>query len=478
MAITVPTATPKELQSWSIGRESVSGTTVNPTMNVPLNSGTPEDRLTLLADHDLRGDMGLDYNLIAGTEIGSFSMNGDVYLDSIGHLLYNTFGDYNATLTTAGTAMTGATVTTVSQVGTTSVWTITGTGFSTSATTGSYVQISSTFTGSAGTTTASEVVQLLATATATSLSVGTQPRFAYGVTGSTVSVSYTLASAKPAVTHTFALQNTYNAAQLGLPRTAQPVTHTITHYNSLPGRAGIGPQGASYSGYRQYGYWCSAGQDFTLNNNNLFQHTTHGTSFMGVDLNTSPAASIALGGIGTAPPAQASWQFACGVGGAALTTAGATTSNLLQNVEQAAVSIARTLTPKYALVGQQTPVIIGRQDLSITGTLQFIADDESPLYAYLNQQLGLLNVPSVSTATSLYLNMVLPSTASAQNPTGSPLGLTFQMSNVRFETATLQDPDMMQYSVSFRGLMNTTDVGATGGRGPGIVTLINNVPTY
>lgn len=468
--ITVPTATPKELQSWSIGRETTPGSPAVPVMNIPLSSGTPEDNLTLLSDKDLRGDMGLDYNLVAGVEIGSFSMSGDVYLDSIPHLLYNTFGDYQSQL-----------VTTSSAVGTTSGALAIGATSATlaasaSVASGAYLQ----FTTTSG---ASEVVVATTASTGTTVTfAGTPLRFNHA-TGTTV----TSAPAGAGVAHTFALLNTGGSA-FGLPRTAQPVTHTITHYNSLPANPNVN---AGYSGYRQYGYWCSGGIDFTLNNNNLFQHSTKGTSFMGQDMTTTPP-PVSISGIGTNPPAQAAWEFAAAVGVPAITTGGTgttvayattastTTGSMLQNVEQAAISVTRTLTPKYALVGQQQPVIIGRQDLSITGTLQFIADDETPLYAYLNQVIGQLNNTTASSQSSyLSIGMGLPVGAGVQNPANkSVLGIQFDFHNVRFEKATLADPDMMQYNVSFRALMNTTDVGVSGGRGPGTVTVYNNIATY
>lgn len=456
--------TPKELQSWSLGREAVAGTPVNPTVNLPLNSGTPGDHLTLLADHDLRGDMGLDYGLVAGTEIGSFQMAGDVYLDSIGAMLYNTFGDYTTTITSGSTAsFTGFTTASLT-VGAT---TFSGTGMPTTLGTGSAIQIQTVLTNPAVTYT--EVVTLATTSTATLITLAQPLRFTH-TAGTTTMVSVNTASLGTAsFTHVFSLQNQYNASALGLGRTSQPVTHTVTHFNGLPANAQLN---STYSGYRQYPYFCSSGMQFNLDTNNLFQHNTSGSSFFGVDMTTSP--SYTLSGIGGLPPAQANWQFAASVNGSF-----ATTASQLQNIEQASISIARVLTPKYALVGQQVPVLIGRQDLSITGSLQFIATDESPLYAYINQALGNLNNTAAANANRLSIGMTVPTSNTAQNPQATNgLGISFEMAQVHFETATLADPDMMQYNVSFRALLNTTNAGVTGGRSPGQVTLVNNVPTY
>src|SRR6266567_1416301 len=79
-----------ETQEWvGIAAELVAGTVVNPAVTIPVEKAEPDEKPVWLTDK---------------------SLNGPVYLDTIGHLLRNIFGDYAATGSTPtnATTFTGA----------------------------------------------------------------------------------------------------------------------------------------------------------------------------------------------------------------------------------------------------------------------------------------------------------------------------------------------------------------------------------
>jgi hypothetical protein len=42
----------------------------------------------------------------------------------------------------------------------------------------------------------------------------------------------------------------------------------------------------------------------------------------------------------------------------------------------------------------------------------------------------------------------------------------------------LQSNQEIEYDVTFKAVMNTTNIGGSGGEGPGTVVLVNATPTY
>jgi hypothetical protein len=412
------TVIPENLQWWGIGREITPGTVVQPVITIPMEKGQPDDKPTMIVDKSLRGYMGEDYGDIQGTEIADFPLSGDVYLDTIGHLLYNLWGDYQATGSTATSNTTVAAATTAG---------------ATSFTVGA---IGSIIVGS-----------VLQFGNATLATAPTENLVVSGVAGSVVTFATTplrfnhtttaaVAVVTAPFTHTFSLLN--GGGLYGSNADAQPPTHTLTYHNNL----------AASTLARQYAYWCSSGIDFKMNSEQLFQHDTKGTSVLGVI-----AASAPTNTQGTAV-AVADWAFKVGIGGPA---SGGT---LVNTVEDATVNLARMLKPKFTLQGGQAPWVIARLGLSVTGKLSFVAQDESPLTTLLNNTQQPLQI------------------AMTQGSGSSLLACTFNFNLAAYESAPITAPDVLGYDVSFRGLMNTTNAGASGGMSPGNVVIQNAIASY
>jgi hypothetical protein len=329
------TVVPENLQWWGFGRELVAGTIVSPTITMPLDKGAPDDKPTMIVDKGLRGSMAEDFGDVQGVEIAEFPLSGDVYLDSIGHLLYNLWGDYqsagstpNSATTVAAASSAGATSFTVGAIG--------------SIVIGSVLQFGNATIGTAPTENlvVSNVAGSVVTFATTPL------RFAH-------STSAAVAIVTAPFTHTFSLLNSGNG---------QPPSHTVTYHNNLAGTFLA----------RQYAYWCASAMDFKINSEQLFQHDTKGTSVLGVIAGSNPTNTQ------TGLPAVADWTFKVGIGGPA------TGGTLINNVEDAQINLARMLKPQFTLQGAQAPFVIARCGFSATGKLTFMAQDESPLVTLLN----------------------------------------------------------------------------------------------
>lgn len=328
------TAYPAAKQFFGVAKEATPGTAVMPVVTVPIAKGEPDDKPTFVTDTALRGSMATDYNEIKVTQIADFSLNGPVFIDSIGHLLLNLMGDYTSTGSTPTSATTvsapttaGATSFTVGAIG--------------SIVIGSVLQFGNATLGTAPTETL-----VVSNVAGSVVSFATTPlRFNH-------SASAAVAIVTAPFTHVFSLLNSGNG---------QPPTHTLTHYQGL----------AATSGARQYAYWCAGGMNFSMDAEQLFTHDTSGTGILGTIAGSTPTASLS----GALP--QPNWRFLVGVGGPA---SGGTQ---LTNVQGAKVNITRALKPYFTLSGVPDPSIIARAGLGMEGSLSILAQDESPLLALL-----------------------------------------------------------------------------------------------
>lgn len=392
------------------GRELTVGTIVAPSVTMPVEKGEPDEKPEFLDDKSLRGYMAEEYALIQGTEISAFDFNGPVYLDSIGHVLFNIFGDYSA----VGSTPTNSTTTTaIANPGATTVTVASIVGYSN----GSIVQI--------GTGATAEVVVLSIAPSGSTLTFTNNPlRFSHANAS-------TVATVVAPFTHTFSLLNSGNG---------QPVTHTLAFFQNISGSFGS----------RQYASWCASECEFVLDAQKLLSHTTKGVSFL-----STPTIGSALTETLQNDLAQADWQAKVGIGGPA---SGGT---LINDVISATVQISRQLKPYWTLSGQQSPFVIGRNALMITGKFTELAQNESPMLNMLN---------NVQPQVQIVLSNGL---------TGANLlSVTFNCQVAAYDTAKLQSNDEIEYEVSFKAIANATNIGGSGGLSPGSVIIQNPIPTY
>jgi len=418
MSNTPPGVAPSSRSWLGLARELTAGTPVAPTNTIPLDAKSykPEDVPKFLPDEAIRGSMAMLYNEIIGVEDATFSFGGPNFLDVHGFMLDNAFGDLS---TTGSSPASATTVTNASAVGTTSVVVAATTGYSA----GTNAQIDS---GSI-----SEVVTITSVAGGSQLNFASNPlRFAHGSGAAVHSVTGTYK-------HTFALLN--QTLGYGGLAGAQPPTHTLTDNTYLTPTV--------YA--RSYPAACVSKIDFTGNAEQLLDVKFSGNSWL-----SAPA-----GGGTTAPTNTvssvvpvAAWEATVSIGG-----------TQIYDIGEWAINVTRKLQVYYTAQGSQTPFIIARGDLGIAGSMNF-------------------TVPSDETALNYMLNNTQPSVQiSITNGLSGTSNLTLVYNSTKaafIKSAPDRNAVLVGYQNSWDGVANATDVGGSGGLGPGTFTLSNNIPTY
>ena len=175
----------------------------------------PENKVNPLKDNSMWGDMAELHNMQQGPRWATHTIpESPLYADTIGHFLYNLFGDYYA----VGTASTPTWTSTASPLaaGAAAIPVTTGT----AATAGTYVQVDTGVNA--------EIVTVGTGSTSTSivLNAGTPLRFSHLASVAVVTVVAPF-------THTFALLNTGGTGLYAA--SCQPPTHTLGHVNTPAG---------------------------------------------------------------------------------------------------------------------------------------------------------------------------------------------------------------------------------------------------
>ena len=267
------------------------------------------------------------FSVTGGTQSAEVNFGGPVYLDTIGHVLLNLFGDYSA----VGTAGTGTTTTSAPAVAGATTLTVTAiTGFSS----GQAVQI--------GTGPTAQIVILSIAPSGSTLTFTATPL------RNAVASAAAVAGVIAPYTHTFSLLNS---------SPGQPPTHTITHFNGMSG---------SFKA-NQYAYWCCSQVSFNMDAEKLFTHDTKGMSYI-----RQPAVGAVTNNF-TTVPVYPNWRFAVGIGGPA---SGGT---LVNDVSMASLDIDRELLGKWTASGPQAPYVIGRNALNVSGKFTEIAQSDAPM---------------------------------------------------------------------------------------------------
>lgn len=432
MALGGPNIYPGVLSWLGVARELTVGTCVNPVITHPLDQNTfePEDTPKFLKDNAIRGSMTNLFYETLGVESATFSFGGPNFLDSHGYFMDNLFGD----LSTTGTgAANPATANSALAVGATSM--TLGTTPPTQYTATAVIQI--------GTLSTSEVVVITTTAASNVINFANNPlRFTHptGQTVNTVTGPYT---------HKFAALN--SALGYGGAYGAQPPTHTFTDVTNIVNtytNATYGTAPTNTYGARQYPSGVLKNIDFSGNAEQLLSIKMAGETWL-----STPATS-AVTNVTTNSRPIPNWNTTMSILGASI--------NQIGNFS---FSFVRATQVYWTVQGIQAPFVIARGPLNLTGMVDWDpTNTEQPL------DMMLLNAQGPMTVT--VTNTGIPNS-------GTPFTLVFTASQTaNIKSKINRSKQLIAYSNSFEGVANATDVGGSGGLGPGTITLTNSTPTY
>lgn len=230
-------------------------------------------------------------------------------------------------------------------------------------------------------------------------------------------------------THAFSVLNT---------GAGQPVTHTLTHFQGV----------TATSGARQLPGACVSELTLKFNaESQLFTFDAKGASWPTVAAGATPTPNPS-----TVTPI-ASWRATLGIGGPA------TGGTQVKNVGEGEISIKRVLEPVYTAAGVQSPYIIQRGPVTVTGKLKFVVADESPLTTMLS-----------NTQPQLQLVVSNGQTGAAQ------VAVQIDCQQAAYKTAKIDSGKAaIAYDVDFEAIANTSNAGASGGYSPIKITLTNAV---
>ena len=427
--------------SWlGLNREQVVGTPVAPVVTHPVeqNQFEPEDMPKFLKDNAIRGAMTNLFYETLGVESAQFSFGGPNFLDTHGYFMDNVFGDLSTVgssaatpFTIAGTIPIGGTNCTASGIQSTAI------------TTGSILQIG---TGPLGAGAVPEVVIVTSTQASFVINFTNNPaRFQH--IASTVSV------VSAPFTHRFAALN----SQLGYGGAfgAQPPTHTFTDVSNIVNTYTSPTYGTLAStgiGARQYASAVLKSMDFSGNAEQLLNIKMMGESWLSVLAGTAPT------NITTSARPVPNWN---------------TTMNILgtqiNNIGEFSYSFKRTTQTYWTLQGIQTPYVIARGPLDVTGSIQW-----DPIINEQPLDMMLLNAQGPMTVTTTNTGVVAGGVSNTQGFT--IVTALNQVANIKAKI--MRNKALIGYNNSFEGVANSTDAGGSGGLAPGSITLTNTVPTY
>jgi len=232
--------------------------------------------------------------------------------------------------------------------------------------------------------------------------------------------------------HAFALLNT---------GTAQPPSHTLAQWQGLPAT-------------NQSRLWPGA---------SLSELTFKGNTETGLvmcEWKGQSWPSQISGSLITYSPSVispiAAWRTAIGLGGTAVGAPNKT-------IEEWSITITREIKAQFTAQNLDTPYIIQRGPLAVTGDLKVTKpSDETVLLYYLNN-----TIPQ--------LQIVVDNGVVGANQ----LNLQIDVQQAAFAPVAVDFADLaIGYSASFTAMANTTNAGASGGSSPIKVTLKNAVASY
>lgn len=423
--------------SWlGIARELTAGTPLIPVITHPLDQAdySPEDMPKFLDDKAIRGSMTDLFYKTLGVESAQFSFGGPNFLDSHGYFFDNVFGD----LSTVGSSLANPSTTS-------GVLPVGATNMTLAAAPPAAYTANATIQIGAGST--AEVVIISSTAASNVVNFGTgTAAFPLRFTHPT---AQTVQTCGTPFTHKFAALN--SPLGYGGAYGAQPPTHTLTDVTNVVTvmtNATYGTAPTNTYGARMYPSGVVKDLSFAGNAEQLLGIKMSGDSFL------SQVAGTAITNVTTNSRPLPNWNTTVTILGTQINQIG--TFNL---------SVKRATQVYWTVQGSQTPVIIARGPLTMDGTMEWLpTQTEQPLDMMLLNAQG----PLVISAS----NSGIPNS-------GTPFTLTFTMSQVaNIKSKVMRNGIAIGYSNSYESIANATDVGGSGGLGPGTVTLVNNTAVY
>jgi hypothetical protein len=438
MSLGGPNVYPGVLSWLGIARELTVGTPLAPVITHPLDVGSfePEDTPKFLDDKAIRGSMTDLFYKTLGVENATFSFGGPNFLDSHGYFFDNVFGD----LSTVGSSLANpATTSGALAVGATNMTLAAAPPVQYTA--GATIQIDA---GSVA-----EVVIISGTTASSVVSFTSYPlRFTHPT-------AKTVQTAGTPFTHKFAALN--SPLGYGGAYGAQPPTHTFTDVTNIVNvftSATYGTAPTNTYGARQYPSGALSSLDFSGNAEQLLNIRMQGQSWLSV------AAGTAVTNVTSNSRPIPNWNSTVVIAGNTVSSTGA-----YAGIGNFSLSAKRGLQTYWIVAGTQTPYIIGRGPLTMDGQVDWTpVNTETPL------DLMLLNAQAPMSIT--VTNSGIPNS-------GTPFTLTFTMSQVaNIKSKIMRNGQLIGYGNQIEAIANSTDVGGSGGLGPGTITLINSTPTY
>jgi hypothetical protein len=375
-----------------------------------------------------------------GVESAAFSFGGPNFLDTHGYFFDNVFGDLQSTGSNLGNASTISGTCTIGATNMTLASAQPG-----AYTVGAVLQIGTAAVGPGNT---SEIVIISATAGSNVITFANYPlRFPH-----TASVVQT---AGTPYTHRFSALN--SNLGYGGAYGAQPPTHTFTDVTNIVSvftSASYGTAPVNTYGARQYPFSCLKNIDFAGNAEQLLGIKMSGDSFI------SAPATAAVSNVTTNSRPIPNWNSTVVIAGNTVSSTGA-----YAGIGEFSVSFKRQTQVYWIVAGQQNPYVIARGPLNMDGSIQWDpTNSETPL------DLMLLNAQAP---------MTIQVTNSGIPNSGTPFTLTFTATQVaNIKSKVMRSKALIGYGNTFEGVANSTDIGGSGGLGPGTITLVNNNPSY
>lgn len=397
-----PTTYASARQYIGLAVETTQGTAVVPAVTMPVEKFDPADTWVWIDDTSLRGSVTEPYNRVQGPGHTEFDLSGPAYFDTIGYLLSNIFGDitYSGTYTGSGTTTlaSGAaagdpTISTTASISATTV-----------------IQIDT------GVTSEVRTVASVSGAGPYTLTLNNAVSRAHS-NGATV---------KPITTPYSQLYNLLNTGN------AQPSSLTITDYQ--------GP--TATTGTRAYPGCCLSELSFKgTPDSSAITYEAKGLGW------PSASAAAFVSSPSSVKP-QPAWETTVGLAG---TVSGAP----IKTINDFGFSIKRDLKVYDTAQNLQVPYTIFRGKLTVSGSLNFVVADETPL-TYLNSN------------TQPQLQLIISNGLSGANL----LSMQVDMQFAAWTTSKISRGNAaVEYAVEFDAIANTTNVGFSGGFGPLSITM-------